>query len=160
MSPRSGSRAWALVAALVLPLLALPLLPPVAQDPNYHHFADARGAFGIPNFGNVASNAAFLVIGLLGIRFCLRRRADSHILMIPGPLSWLTVFAGVTLVAFGSSYYHLQPNDDTLVWDRLPMTIAFMALFSALLMEHLDFRRERALLALLISTGVASVIWW
>ncbi|MBT3812899.1 MAG: hypothetical protein HOE45_04700 [Gammaproteobacteria bacterium] len=37
------------------------------------------------------------------------------------------------LVAAGSSYYHWNPNNQTLVWDRLPMTICFMSLFVALL---------------------------
>jgi hypothetical protein len=34
------------VAALVAVLL---LLPPIAQDPAYHDFADRRGLLGIPN---------------------------------------------------------------------------------------------------------------
>jgi hypothetical protein len=36
--------------------------------------------------------------------------------------SWTLFFAGVTAVGFGSSYYHLNPNDATLVWDRLPVS--------------------------------------
>jgi len=32
------------------------VLPPVRQDPGYHHFADARTLLGIPNFWNVISN--------------------------------------------------------------------------------------------------------
>ena len=146
-------RAWALLAALVLPLIALPFAPPVAQDPNYHAFVDARAWFGIPNFWNVASNAPFLIIGFIGVRLCARRRGAAS-------LSWITFFGAVALVAFGSSWYHLHPNDDTLVWDRLPMTIAFMALFSALLVEHLDLYRERALLTVLVVTGLSSVAWW
>lgn len=147
----SGKRAWVLLAALVVPLLALPLLPPIAQDPRYHFFADTRTLCGVVNFQNVASNLGFLVVGLAGLAFCLRRCRD---------LSWITFFAGVVLVAFGSAYYHLQPTDETLVWDRLPMTIAFMALFTALLAEHLPVRRVGALLAVTIVTGVASIAWW
>jgi hypothetical protein len=146
-----GKRVWALLATLVVPLLALPLLPSIAQDPHYHAFADTRAAFGIANFQNVASNLAFLLVGAAGLHFCVRSCRE---------ISWLTFFAGVVLVAFGSAYYHLQPGDDTLVWDRLPMTIAFMALFTALLAEHLMVPQEGVLLAVSIATGIASIAWW
>jgi hypothetical protein len=147
----TGKRAWALLAALVVPLLALPLLPPVAQDPHYHAFADGRTAWGIANFQNVASNVGFLLVGSVGLHFCVRRCRD---------LSWVVFFAAVVLVTFGSAYYHLLPGDDRLVWDRLPITVALMALFTALMKEHLTVRREGWLLAVSIATGVASVAWW
>jgi hypothetical protein len=153
MQTRSSTsrNGWALIAALALPLLLLPLLPPVAQDPHYHAFADSRAAFGIPNFGNVASNAAFFIVGIMGLHFAVRGAAAA---------SWLTFFAAVALVAFGSSYYHLEPGDERLVWDRLPMTLAFMALFTALLSEHVDVRHEGALLVTALAVGVASIVWW
>lgn len=34
---------------------------------------------------------------------------------------WTCFYIGVAAVAFGSSYYHLKPNDARLVWDRLPV---------------------------------------
>ena len=148
----AGRRVWLLLATLVVPLLTLPLLPPIAQDPHYHAFADTRAVFGIANFQNVASNVPFLLVGLAGLHLCLVRRRES--------LSWIACVAGVVLVAFGSAYYHLQPSDETLVWDRLPMTIAFMALFTALLAEHLTVKREGVLLAVAIATGPASIAWW
>ena len=40
--------------------------------------------------------------------------------------SWFVFFLGVALVFLGSGYYHYAPNDDSLVWDRLPMTVAFI----------------------------------
>ena len=46
------------------------------------------------------------------------------------------LFAGVTLVSIGSAYYHWDPNNQTLFWDRLAMTVAFMALFSALVADR------------------------
>lgn len=36
-------------------------------------------------------------------------------------LGWACFFVGVAAVAFGSSYYHLHPDDARLVWDRLPV---------------------------------------
>ena len=152
--PRRSARAWALAAVLFVPLALLPLLPPIVQPAGYHAFVDSRALLGLPSFLNVASNAAFLVVGVAGIALCLRRHVDG------AALSWLTFFAGVALIAAGSSWYHLQADDDTLVWDRLPMTVAFMALFVALLAEHVEAKLERRLLPVAIAVGIVSVIWW
>ena len=147
------------VVALVL-LAAGPLLwllvghgQPILQDRGYHVFADARSCLGVANFGNVASNLLFLLTGLTGMR---------HTLVHPtgAATSWQFFFAGVALVFVGSAYYHLAPNDDTLVWDRLPMTVAFMGLFAALLSEHLGRHLEMALLIPALLVGAGSVFWW
>ncbi len=131
------------------------LLPPIAQDPAYHDFADHRGLLGIPNFLNVATNLAFLAVGIAGIVLCLRKREG-----IGAHWAWLACFAGVTLVCFGSGYYHMNPDNDTLVWDRLPMSIGFMALLVAVVAEHVSLRLEKYLLAPAIVLGIASVIYW
>jgi hypothetical protein len=130
------------------------MLDPIRQDPAYHIFADVRSYCGVPNFMNAMSNIAFLLAGGIGIFACLRRPVTG------AALSWTVFFLGVAFVAAGSAYYHWAPDNDTLVWDRLPMTIAFMALFAGLLAEHLDARFERALLALAVGAGIASVAWW
>jgi hypothetical protein len=147
-------RAPALLAALFGPLAALLILPPIADDPQYYSLADTRALFGIPSFLNVASNAAFLVVGLIGFLYCVRRRPSG------ATTSWTLFFAGTALVAFGSGHYHWSPGPDTLVWDRLPMTIAFMGLFAALVSEHLGERLERAVLPAAIALGLGSVLWW
>lgn len=114
---------------------------PITQDPAYHLFADTRSFIGIPNFGNVVSNLPFLLVGLLGLR---TRNAG-------------TLSAGVLLVSAGSAYYHWNPSSEALLWDRLPMTVAFMALFSMLLEERVTNRKT--LLPLLI-LGVSSALYW
>jgi hypothetical protein len=50
------------------------------------------------------------------------------------------------LTGFGSSYYHWNPNDDTLFWDRLPMTLCFMAILAAAVEERVDARAGAVLL--------------
>ncbi|MFZ9151072.1 MAG: ceramidase domain-containing protein, partial [Burkholderiales bacterium] len=107
----------------------------------------------VANFANIASNVLFLQVGIAGAIGCQRRNSGVW-------RSWLVFFSGVALVFFGSAYYHDNPNDDTLVWDRLPMTVAFMALFAALVSEHLDARLEAPLLAAALATGMFSVFWW
>ncbi len=146
--------AW-LIVIVVAPLLYLLLLhAPIPQDKGYHFFADVRTCLGIKNFGNVASNLAFLLVGVIGAWWCHRHLKSG------ARLSWTIFFTGVALVFAGSGYYHATPNDDTLVWDRLPMTIAFMALFAALVGEHLGPRFERPVLIPALLIGIASVFWW
>jgi hypothetical protein len=48
-------------------LAALPLLPPIPQDQDYHHFADTRVLLGIPNVWNVISNLPFIAAGAVGL---------------------------------------------------------------------------------------------
>jgi hypothetical protein len=144
-----------LAAILLAPLAYLLLLhDPIPQDPGYHMFADVRTCIGIPNFGNVASSIAFLLVGVAGTWWCWRNRD------VPARGAWLVFFAGVALVFFGSAYYHWKPGNDTLVWDRLPMAVAFMGLFAALIGEHAGERLGRALLAPAVIVGAASVAWW
>lgn len=113
----------------------------IQQDQLYHAFADHRTLLGIPNFWNVVSNLPFAMVGLMGLRAF--RDLPSRLL-----------FLGVCLVAFGSAYYHLAPDDARLVWDRLPMTVAFMALLAIVIRV-----RTWGLIAL-IAYGIASVAWW
>ena len=70
------------------------------------------------------------------------------------------VFLGIAAVGFGSAYYHWNPNNARLVWDRLPMTIAFMGLVVALLSEHVRPRIERVWLVPTLVVGFASVLYW
>lgn len=144
-----------MATAVVLgaPLALLFFHAPIAQDEAYHAFA-GDGAGVIPNLGNVASNLPFLLVGIAGFVHC--RRPESEM----GRDAWSVFFAGTALVAVGSAYYHWNPNDATLVWDRLPMTVAFMGLFVALMTEYVDPRVERALLLPAIVLGAASVAWW
>ena len=153
---RLGWRETALLLFVLAPLLYLLLLHggPIPQDRGYHVFADSRTCLGLPNFGNVASNLLFLLVGAAGTLWCWRSPA------VGARRSWMIFFLGVALVFFGSGYYHRVPNDDSLVWDRLPMTVAFMGLLAALLSEHLSERIEIPLLVTAIVVGIASVVLW
>lgn len=135
-------------------LVSLLSLETISQSTAYHAFADTRIFMGIPNCFDVLSNLPFLVLGILGLRFCLRAKLGSV------RLAWTVFFVGVTLVSFGSAYYHWRPNNDTLVWDRLPMTIGFMGLFVALLGEYINKRLGSWLLLPAILIGFASVVYW
>ena len=127
---------------------------PIRQDPAYHDFADKRAVFNIPNFFNVMTNTLFAVFGIIGLNLCLTIKQNE------APLSWIIFFLGVTIVCFGSGYYHWNPNNSTLVWDRLPMTIGFMGLFIGVLSEYVNPKIERYFLIPAILVGLSSVIYW
>jgi len=130
----------------------------IAQDVSYHLFVDTRKIWAIPNFWNVVSNAPFAIVGLLGL-YKLRPPAKLNVIGEIN-IAYVLLFFGTLLVGFGSAYYHLEPNNQTLVWDRLPMTIAFMALFSIIISEFVSVRSGRALLLPLILAGILSVLYW
>jgi len=129
--------------------------PPIAQDIRYHDFADTREMWGIPNFWNVVSNCFFLIVGARG----LYRVGKKRIAGTSGP-AYLIFFTGIALVAFGSGYYHLSPDNLSLVWDRLPMTFGFMALFSIIISEYVSPKVGRMMLLPLVLAGIASVVYW
>ncbi len=136
---------------------------PVPQSQDYHHFADRRTLLGVRNCFNVLSNAIFLVVGLLGLRFLFRRNSFGEgDAFISRSERWPYVlfFLGVTLTAFGSAYYHLAPQNSRLVWDRLPMTIGFMAFLSAMIAERISIKAGLRMLIPLTAIGLASVFYW
>jgi hypothetical protein len=69
-------------------------------------------------------------------------------------------FLGILLTGFGSSYYHLDPNDGTLFWDRLPMTLCFAAILAAVVEERVDARAGVILLRPLLAIGIVSLLLW
>jgi hypothetical protein len=144
-------------SAIACAVLTLFLFPAIPQNEGYHNFADKRSLFGIPNGLDVVSNVFFLVVGAWGLRTVWR---DAGFLNSRERWPYAAFFIGVTLTAFGSSWYHLNPNDATLVWDRVPMTIGFMALVAAVIAERVSVNAGLWLLVPLVGLGIASVIYW
>jgi hypothetical protein len=159
------SRKWglALLVFLAVAVAAICcLLPRIPQPLSYHHFADQRPLLGIPNFGDVASNLPFAVIGIWGLVFLWRCKSSpcGHFIDHREQWPYIFVFLGLLLTAFGSSWYHLNPNNTTLVWDRLPMTATFMGMVSAVIMERINLRLGLWLLPVLLCIGLGSVLQW
>ncbi|WP_223671312.1 ceramidase domain-containing protein [Kangiella shandongensis] len=135
-------------------VVALFFVDPIAQDPNYHFFADSRHIAGISNFWNVASNLPFVIVGTLGL---LRY---PRLLHEESANAYLILCVGIVLVGFGSAYYHYAPTNQTLLWDRLPMTVAFMALLSLLLGERVLRTPRPQLVWILVLVGAAATLYW
>lgn len=158
ISRRSG--VWVLLGFTLAVFVAAAIVPRTAQPPSYHNFADQRAWLGIPNFSDVVSNLAFAIPGVWGLAWLCSRTGKASFVEEHERWTYFAVFLGLLLTAFGSSYYHLAPDNARLVWDRLPMTIAFMGLVSAMTAERIRVTRGLQLLPLLLLIGVASVLWW
>ncbi|MHC4717608.1 MAG: hypothetical protein ACYS5V_11610 [Planctomycetota bacterium] len=140
-------------------------LPPRPQWQSYHNFADRRGILGVANFFDVASNAPFALVGAVGLWFlagdaAAARRGRRSRLDWQDRWTFGVMFAGVLLTAFGSGYYHLAPDNATLFWDRLPMTVAFMGLLAGMIAERISRKAGACLLVPLVLFGMATVAYW
>ncbi len=146
-----------MVFAALFAVFLITVFGPIRQDPGYHLFADRRNILGLPNAFNVVSNIPFIIAGAWGLVFLipvLRRRIDAVL------LEYAVFFTGVLLSGFGSIYYHYRPSNESLVWDRLPMTVAFMGFFASVISERIHRTGGAALLGPLLTLGIFSVWHW
>jgi len=133
-------------------------LDPIPQDLDYHDFADQRKLWGIPNFWNVVSNLPMLFLGAYGTWLSLRNwsfRPDFVSKWLP-----LVLCLGIFTACFGSAYYHWAPDNKTLVWDRLPMTLMFMPIFALLIYDFIGKKEGQISFFILVPLGVFSVFYW
>jgi hypothetical protein len=156
---RSGARAgWVFAAVVLAWLLGSALLPAVPQPQSYHAFADARTIAGIANFWNVVSNAAILLACALGL--CDLLAHPQRFLRRDESWPYAAFFGATVLIALGSTYYHLAPDDARLLWDRLPIALATAALGIAVWSDHSGSRTVVRLLWPALIAGALSVIYW
>ncbi len=144
-------------------IVATYFLPPIPQKPAYHLFADQRTWFGVSNFLDVISNFPLLLVGSLGL-ISLPMAGKGQ----PGPffiepyerLPYLVFFLGITLTSFGSTYYHLSPDNARLVWDRLPLSLIFTSFTAAIIAERIGAKAGLVSLLVLMMFGMGSVVYW
>lgn len=126
---------------------------PLHQHQSYHAFADARPLVGIPNAMDVVTNVFFLFVGFLGLGTVLGGEKFET------TKSWCWFFLSIALIGPGSCYYHWNPTDETLVWDRIPMSMGFMAMYVALISEHIHPKAQNYLIHAM-AIGIGSVLVW
>lgn len=136
-------------------LIAVFFIDPILQNQEYHKFADQIKFFLIPNFWNVISNLPFVLIGIAGLWKSSINSKDH-----PLQRNFRFFFLGILCTGFGSAYYHYSPNDTSLIWDRLPMTISFMSFLSIILSEFIALQIGKKMLYPFLITGCLSVIYW
>ena len=146
------------VGALLLIFVVWAMLPAIPQDPDYHLFADQRHWLGIPHAANVLSNAAFVLAGLYGIA---RLAARARVRFPAATEAGLCCLAlGLIFTGLGSAWYHLDPDDVTLAWDRLPMTLVFTGVLGVAIAQRVGQNVARVSLAILFELGVVSIAYW
>ncbi len=147
--------AWLGVAALLL-FIGLLLAGPLKQWDNYHGFADTRGWLGVPNAADVLSNLPFLIVALFGL-WRLRQGALDW----PSRKAWQLFCIALLCTSAGSAFYHWAPNNAALVFDRIPIAWACVALTGALLAEHVHARwATPSMLAFGVAVATGAVAYW
>jgi hypothetical protein len=121
----------------------------------------------ISNTQNVLSNLGFIVIGITSLIDAIQfnnptsSSRDSRANRDNKKFALLVYAIGIIGTGLGSAYYHWNPNNETLIWDRLPMSIVFMILLSVFLKNRV--RKEYSFLVhpfTLLLAGFASILWW
>ena len=151
--------AWFLLSCAVAIALAVALLPPFPQPQDYHRFADTRAWLGVPNFLDVVSNLAFIGVAVAGLNAVLRPGRAAFIDRTEH-LLYALFFVALAATAFGSAWYHLAPDNARLFWDRLPISVCFAALLSAVIAERCSIRAGLLLLLPLVAAGAGTVWYW
>ncbi|MBI2791267.1 MAG: alkaline phytoceramidase [Gammaproteobacteria bacterium] len=132
------------------------LHPPIPQYENYNFFANQCSCMGLPHAENTITNLPFLFVGLWGLMRFRRYVITCNI----ERFCWLGYLIGVTCTFFGSSYYHLDPDNFRLVWDRIPVVFAFISLFHAILAERVSKKFAKISLLPLLALSISTVIYW
>lgn len=151
-------RGYALVGLTAVFAIGALVAPAMPQPLAYHSFADGRTLWSVANFLNVGSNLPFLVAGGLGLM--LIWRGGGQFRDAREKLPYMVFFVGAAITCFGSSYYHLAPDNPRLVWDRLPMTLGFSGLVAAAVVERVDLRLGLRILWPMQLIGVVTVVYW
>ena len=135
MSEMSVKRLY-LVSLLVFIAVAI-TYGPIPQPQDYHDFADDREFIGIPNALDVMSNLVIIYPGIIGLAFVHERRKNPSVLDDETSIH-ITLFAGMILTFAGSVWFHLDPNDSTMLWDRLGMSIIIGSCISLIINDFWD----------------------
>ncbi len=143
--------------AIILTLVRV-LLPAVPQDPSYHQFADQRQWLGVPHAADVLSNLVFALVGFVAVARLLSNRRPRFSPATEAGM-WC-VAVGLICTSIGSAWYHRDPTDSTLFWDRLPMTLVFAGVLGTALSQRIGNNAGRTAIALLVPLGIATVVYW
>lgn len=164
---------WMIIVAvnLLAVVIMYTVVGPIEQPLEYHDFADKRTVLGIPYFGDVITNVPFTIVGLWGLieYFRLRGQGEGRVEVAgqagEGGLrnmnfGFLLVFVGLFLTGFGSGYYHLEPTNEALVYDRACMAVALAGLVGAVIEDRARVRVPVWVYLVLLVFGVGSVFYW
>lgn len=152
------SKIKALVIVAMLIIVSTCMMPRFSQSIQYHNFADKRSLFNVSNFFDVVSNFPILLVGVLGLRGIIKNQFKY--LSIQEKKLWMIFFGAVIFVSIFSAYYHLEPNNWRLTFDRLAISVVVMSFLSLIIYERVDQNLAVKLAPYLIFSGILSVIYW
>ena len=156
-------RVGIVLSLTILPLGVMLAVKPFPQPLSYHNFADQRPMLCVPHALNVLSNLPFVIVGMCGLLVLYRRRMQPPCDALQTTKErhhYLVFFLCIALTGIGSAYYHAEPTNDRLMWDRLPLAMAFMALFASVIAERVSIRAGNVLFWPLVLLGAGSVLYW
>lgn len=151
---------WLLFPLFVLAaLLVERSFAPLPQTLDFHAFADTRSLASVPNFMDVVSNLAIIIPAIAGLGLTLNR--SGVFTTLSERIFALVFFAALAVTAVGSTWYHLVPNNERLLFDRLPLALAFTAYIAWLIVERIrPHPAGSAMLLPWLITGPACALWW
>jgi predicted membrane channel-forming protein YqfA (hemolysin III family) len=149
----------------VLAALGLVAYGRIPQFADYHAFADQRILLGIPRGADVLSNVGFAIVGLWALAVWWPMRPfdgaqGRHAQTWNARTAYALFAAALVLTAAGSAFYHLAPDNDRLIWDRLPIVLGCAGLLAAVRAELRPDTRRGVYLLLLVAAAIISVFWW
>jgi hypothetical protein len=150
-------KGFVLIALFMVSAVVLYFLDPIAQDLAYHKFSDCRTFIGVNHFMDVVSNIPFVIIGFRGIRIANKAYRKKTMIFF---LMTFVLFAGVFFTGLGSAFYHYDPNNFSLIFDRLPMTMVFTPFFATIIYDYVDRRIGTFVFYSFIMLGVYSIFYW
>jgi hypothetical protein len=101
-----------------------------------------------------------MLVGLWGTLWLCRGASAGAFRTRLEKTVYLVFFLGVALTGVGSFWYHLNPTNQRLPFDLLPMTCAFMAILTSVAIERIGGRFGRSLFITLLLLGCSSVGYW
>lgn len=147
-------KGWIFIALALFGVVFFLSMPPIYDRVDVNVYADQRTFFGIPNFFLVLPGLIFFILGLLGLGKLWAQR-NTFLRSV-----WMVFFIATIGIGLGSGYYHLDPSDPRLFWDRLSISTAFMALLAGVITERISLNRAKTIAPLLILAGMGSIFYW
>jgi hypothetical protein len=147
-------KGWIFIALALFGIVFFLFLSPIYDRPDVNVYADQRSFVGIPNFFLALPGVIFIILGLLGFGKLWAQRS-TFLRSV-----WMVFFIASIGIGLGSGYYHLDPSDQRLFWDRLSVSTAFMALLAGVISERISLNRAKTIAPLLILAGMGSIFYW
>ncbi len=147
-------KGWIFIALALFGLVFFLSIAPIYDRPDANVYADQRMFFGIPNFFLALPGLIFIILGSLGF-WKLWPQRKTFLRAV-----WMIFFIASIGIGLGSGYYHLDPSDQRLFWDRLSISTAFMALLAGVISERISLNTAKKVAPFLILFGMGSIFYW